>query len=488
MGLLKPGHGGGGSNAAGARHRLGRVVTPGLVLALAILTWLHPGFTAQELDAGRLVLVPGRARAHDALRLAARFGARAERLAELIGAGGLAAVRTGIAAGGAVAGRLPAAAEFVAGDLGLAGRPHLEFLQPRAGLRGAPETATLTVPGPGGSFTVPYIQTGAALRWALAVGGAGGDDRLEVTLDAGTPAARVEDASIGDPRGVFSGIGFGEHTLTARLLRAGPGGLNQLGGGERVVARARLDRVARGDVVAAIGDSTTEGVGGGPWSGIELESLAAFPDWLAARAAAARAGQDWVTADGRGFPEPSNLQYPGRSRPSYTVDLTRLLESARGRPALVLNLGFSGGTSDSWVHVAESPLVVQELRAVPPDAWLINLGVNDALVGRSPSDYQSRMGRIVADLERLDGASPAQIHLACPIWAKQPARHRAEQAYLPAIDQLRASLGLGPAPDLFTWYRDHPEDVADAVHPNAAGYEAMAELWLHALQGANAGC
>jgi hypothetical protein len=60
---------------------------------------------------------------------------------------------------------------------------------------------------------------------------------------------------------------------------------------------------------------------------------------------------------------------------------------------------------------------------------------------------------------------------------------RYDASYLPGIDQLRNADHLGAAPDFFGYFRAHPEDIADAVHPNLAGYAAMAELWGVALAG-----
>ncbi|HEV3232059.1 MAG TPA: SGNH/GDSL hydrolase family protein [Candidatus Dormibacteraeota bacterium] len=476
--------------------RVPRLRAYGLVLALATLAWCAPTGLSASGRHTALDGVRGLAGGWSAVGTGARVAPGGAGVADRLILSGVvpAAEGAGVdARGGLVSslagasGRLPQASEAVTAP-GPAARPALAFLQPHAGVAGAPEVATLEVPAPGGTFSVPYIQSGGDLRFALAVAGAGPDDRLEVALDAGTPGEALADVAVESPSGVFPGIGFGEHTLTARLLRAGEGRPEQVQGGERTVAQAHLTQVARGDIVAAMGDSTTEGVGGGPWSPDQVEALAAFPDWIAARAAATRAGLDWVTADGRNYPQPSNLQYPGRSRPAYTVDLARELEAASGHPALVLNLGFSGGTTDSYVHVVESPVLAREFAVVHPTAYLVDLGVNDALVRRSASDYGQRLTQIVTDLERVDGAQPGQVRLACPIYAKQTARHQAELAYLAVVNQLRASAGLGPAPDFYSYYRDHPDEVADAVHPNAAGYQAMGGLWLHALQGAGAAC
>jgi lysophospholipase L1-like esterase len=123
-----------------------------------------------------------------------------------------------------------------------------------------------------------------------------------------------------------------------------------------------------------------------------------------------------------------------------------------------------------------------------PNAWLINLGANDPLMQRSAAEFQARLQALVANLENLYGAPPSSIHVACPSYATQTDRQTTEASYLPGIDQLRNADHLGAAPDFFGYFRAHPEDIADAVHPNLAGYAAMAELWAAALAGQNMAC
>jgi lysophospholipase L1-like esterase len=87
------------------------------------------------------------------------------------------------------------------------------------------------------------------------------------------------------------------------------------------------------------------------------------------------------------------------------------------------------------------------------------------------------------------GAVRGDIHVACPIYAKQPARHDLEQEYLAYVNtQLRANNGLGAGPDFFRYYRDNADALADQVHPNAVGYGMMAYMWLDAIHGHNAVC
>jgi lysophospholipase L1-like esterase len=373
------------------------------------------------------------------------------------------------------------------GSIDLQGlRPTLVFNSPRAAIAEAPTVATLGVDGPAGRFHVPYIQTTADLPVSLAQNGPADRTIVDVVLDAGTPGERVVRLTHAPWRTVFHDLAFGEHTLAARMYVPEEGVPAEVALQAPPVAEARLERVARGDVVAALGDSTTEGLGEGPWPPGREQALGFFPNWLAAQRSL-QASPDWITTDGRNFPQVGLTMHPA-SRPSFTVELARLLAARRGHPVLVLNYGWSGTTSDGFMRISTSSYFSQQVATTSPNTWLINLGVNDPLLNRSPAEYGDRMQGLVSNLEKLYGAAPADIHVACPIYATQPARNQAEARYLPVVDHLRAVNHLGAAPNFFAFFRAHPETVADAVHPNFAGYTATAELWDAALAGQGPGC
>jgi lysophospholipase L1-like esterase len=348
--------------------------------------------------------------------------------------------------------------------------PGLTFTRPSAGVSGAPDVASLAIPGPHGSFQVPYIQTGLDLPFSLDATGVPDDGLVEVTLDDGTDGQQVQSFSTSPYQGTFSGLSYGEHTLTARIF-----GPNRDERPYRFLAGARLNQIGRGDIVAAMGDSTTEGYG--------AKSLPLLPDWLAARKVAGA----FVTPDARNFPQQGGGVMPGTS-PSFTTSLGQRLADLRGHPVLVLNEGWSGSTADAFTHVTESPYLRTQFDVVRPNIFLINLGVNDALVGRSPGEYAARMNVVVSSLMSAYAAAPADIHVACPSWAAQQPRNTLEEAYMPAINSLRASKGLGAAPNFFTYFRDHRGELGDAVHPNLPGYIATAALWADALGGAGGSC
>jgi lysophospholipase L1-like esterase len=345
--------------------------------------------------------------------------------------------------------------------------PNLSFISPSADLPAAPDTATLTIPGPNGSFMVPYLQSAPDLNFSLAVSGLPKDGAVDVLLDAGTPGARGIHLEQPPWQGTFAGITYGEHTLTAQAIAtAHPGTL--------VIAQSRLARVARGEIVAALGDSTTSGYGPQP--------MPFFHDWVSARDAGAP-----VSADGRNYPQPGGGVNPG-AQPSFAVQLGEMLTQLRGHPVFVINEGWSGTTADAYLHITTSNYLKNQLSIVRPQEWLINLGVNDALVRRPAPEFGQMMRTLVSNIETQFGAQAAQIHVACPSYASQWDRYQLEAKYMGEVNALRVQRGLGPGPDLFWDFRNHPDWIQDTVHPSHTGYLATAEHWAAALSGQDTPC
>ncbi|HEY8740142.1 MAG TPA: SGNH/GDSL hydrolase family protein [Candidatus Dormibacteraeota bacterium] len=354
--------------------------------------------------------------------------------------------------------------------------PEVSFDFPRAQLPQQPEVASLAIPGRNGTYLVPYIQTQPDLHFRLNVQRAPADSMVLVTLDAGSDGQRETEVVAPGYEGVFGDVVKGDHTLSARLYQR-PQRIHVKGteGQGDQVASTRLTHVARGDIIAAIGDSTTEGNGG--------PSFGFMPNWVSAQAMAA----DWTSPDGRNFPQAGAFARP-QAPASFTSTLGTLLEGVRGHPVLVLNDGWSGATAEAYSHIVVSPDLGAEYGAAHPNDWLINLGVNDPITHRTPEQFDANMHAITSELAGRFGAQPAAIHVACPSWAGQDFRHQAEALYLPVIQRLRATVATGAAPNFYAWYRDTPGNLADEVHPNAAGYRAMASLWGQALGGYNSSC
>jgi lysophospholipase L1-like esterase len=368
-------------------------------------------------------------------------------------------------------------------------QPRVRFSSPHSSVTAEPNTATLDVPGAGGAFSVPYVQASSELQYDLDVNAP--PDRttiVDVFLDQGLPGQQVARLRGPEYKGAFQGIGFGEHTLDARMYPPEPAFFAPFALTRPPVATTHLGHVGRGDVIVAIGDSVTEGLSGGPYPPGALDHLGYFPDWVAARNALGAIAPDMVSGDGRQFPQAGASLHPA-SRPGFVVPLGQMLAAQRGHPVLVINEGWSGITADGFDQVSGSQHFHDLVSAAQPNGWLINLGANDVKVGRPAVDYQARLATLVGNLNRL-GAPGNSIHLACPSYRKAPQQDRKdlELTYLPVVDGLRSQFGLAPAPDLFGHYRDVPSQLVDEVHPNAAGYTAMAQLWDQALAGQGSAC
>jgi lysophospholipase L1-like esterase len=74
-----------------------------------------------------------------------------------------------------------------------------------------------------------------------------------------------------------------------------------------------------------------------------------------------------------------------------------------------------------------------------------------------------------------------------PILARIPYASMAHEQLAPfnaAIDEISTSHGLPCGPDLYTWFKDHPEELStDGVHPSDIGYRSLNRLWATAMQG-----
>ncbi|MFY9615120.1 MAG: GDSL-type esterase/lipase family protein [Candidatus Dormiibacterota bacterium] len=360
-------------------------------------------------------------------------------------------------------------------------RPWVRFSSPHHSVAAEPDTATLDIPGPGGAFSVPYIQTGSDLQYSLETNGPGDRTIVDVTLDAGGPNRQVQRLKGSNLGGSFHNVGYGEHTLDARMYVPEEEIFAAFALAQKPLATARLGHIGRGDVIVAIGDSITEGLSGGPYPPGAIDRLGYFTDWIAARNALQGVDPGLVSGDGRQFPQAGASLHPA-SRPSFVVQLSQMLEAGRGHPVLIVNEGWSGITSDGYDHVSDSQHFKDLVAAAHPNGWLINLGANDVKVKRPADEYQARMATLVGNLNRL-GAPGSAIHLACPSYRNDADQQKKEleATYLPVVDGLRSQFGLAAAPDFFAHYRDRSGDLADGVHPNAAGYAAMAQLWDDAL-------
>ena len=315
-----------------------------------------------------------------------------------------------------------------------------------------------------GSYTIPYIQSPPDLTVGCdyAVGPA-----IPLTLELRAPGGpvaargRLEPAR---PSHTFAGLAPAEYTLLVHAEgRPGP---------------VEISRIGVGLVVAAIGDSLTEGY----WSrgyarGADLDA-GQFPP-------------ESVSRDGRNFPQHSPTTHrhsPGTTCfESWMTDLNNRLADALGHPVFIANEGWGGATTTSYFEMMRSDAGwgarVRDLR---PSLWLIHLGVNDERGQVAPSAFAAGLASIIRALADDFGASPSRILVARPSYDYWPGAPERLAAYVAEIDRLRSGLGVRAGPDFYAAFaRDKDRWYgADPVHPNVAGMGYMAELWSDAILSA----
>ncbi len=251
--------------------------------------------------------------------------------------------------------------------------------------------------------------------------------------------------------------------------------------GSYTIPAIRSDRDGyRGDgagtVIAALGDSITEGYWGERFWRDSLDLTAdMFPP-------------ESVSRDGRNFPQyaPTAKHHAPTVNcfTSWMPRLNDLLSEQWRRPVFIANEGWGGITTGGYLDMMRRDVGWQDrMRLLKPSVWLIHLGVNDERA-KVPADAFSANMRAIVDILRADYlADTSQIYLAYPSYDYAPGAEDFLRSYLVEIDRMVAGLGVRKGPDFFEafskdraqWYGEDP------VHPGPEGVERMAELWANTL-------
>ena len=178
----------------------------------------------------------------------------------------------------------------------------------------------------------------------------------------------------------------------------------------------------------------------------------------------------------------------------FTPILNNLLTAQLGLPVTVLNEGQGGTTSGTGGAGGAGRINSTKLRQTESQYWLLMFGTNDSkrpirsgkglLPGASgySGSFKDSMQRIVTSLKQSN---------KIPILAKVPfirnapvSQDRLIQDYNLVIDELVAANGITVTPpDFYTYFKQNPGQLPDNIHPNGAGYQAMARLWFESLAG-----
>lgn len=113
--------------------------------------------------------------------------------------------------------------------------------------------------------------------------------------------------------------------------------------------------------------------------------------------------------------------------------------------------------------------------------WAIEMGTNDVWGGGdwNIATYISNMQTII-DSAKARGITPVIARI--PATDSAAAGWQVNAKALVSLDSLIEANGLPSGPDLFNWFKEHPEEHnTDGVHPNAAGAASIQRLWAQAV-------
>jgi lysophospholipase L1-like esterase len=304
------------------------------------------------------------------------------------------------------------------------------------------------------------FQAGRDLSVRALAGGLRAGWGIRFILDAGTSNEKVIEAIAVPYKAVFKGLTKSEHTLGANVIDNGGMPVP----GDRI--SDRKEQIGIGNYYVAVGDSITKGSG----DNVFLDN---------------------TSKDGR------------NTGGGYEPILNDLLTNAKGYPHTVAKEGVAG-------HIAVDGLaLVPTLLQRHPKARynLIQYGTNDSGAsgglpvpsgeGLNPGNtgyagsFKDNMQQIITAFVQA-GQTPllAKVPVViapCASCAPFPdpdaePPNSLIQGYNRVIDELVIANDIQVTPpDFYTYFKSHPEEFYDDLHPNGAGYQAMAKLWFQAL-------
>ena len=128
----------------------------------------------------------------------------------------------------------------------------------------------------------------------------------------------------------------------------------------------------------------------------------------------------------------------------------------------------------SCLHHAEALRTVDEALALYPDAHVVVLafGSNDW----DPTAFRADLLEVIRRVRR---AGRLPIVPRIPFRLGDPDDRPGRLAAI--VDEVNASLGLLPGPDLHAWFERHPEQLRDGLHPDDRGAVEVSRLWAEAV-------
>lgn len=336
----------------------------------------------------------------------------------------------------------------------------LHITWPQRSVLDAPNVATLSIIDENGvTFQIPHIQTSSTLTVSATLSSS--DGGVQFVLNPGMATEQIQ-IDMNAPFAVsFFELSKGTYTLEANIVDASHS--VQAGSG----ASDRITQIAIGDIITAIGDSITEG-----WNGTNYGTTP-ITNWLEAPA-------ESLSQDLRNYPQhgPEGNTY----RISFLTELNDLLSVQLGYPVFIINEGRYGYTSGQYIDYMATEQWRNRQLALKPNRWLIHLGANDAWADEDAATYRTNLQTLITELQTSHSAPSSAIWLAKPSY--YIGYEVLESTYLPEIDMLINANGLQAGPDFYTHYQQNAQtQYDDDIHPNLAGFTAMAELWATSISG-----
>jgi lysophospholipase L1-like esterase len=156
-----------------------------------------------------------------------------------------------------------------------------------------------------------------------------------------------------------------------------------------------------------------------------------------------------------------------------------------------INQGKSGSTSTDWLPgyiLFDDALAIFKTQNVHTVS--IMLGTNDSRVDRrtSPATYRRNMERIAEGL--IASGVVRLVIINYPPYAVPGSFNRWDsmsttyvQLYEKQLNELTQERGVVRGDSMaFAYFKYHPYELADGVHPNATGNETLGKLWARAYQ------
>jgi acyl-CoA thioesterase I len=176
---------------------------------------------------------------------------------------------------------------------------------------------------------------------------------------------------------------------------------------------------------------------------------------------------------GAGSPETAGYRGPLQAflaRDGVTVDM---VGSQHGGPASVPDRdyqGYGGMTLEDLL-----PRVAAWVRGADPDVVLLHAGTNDLLKGASAQATARRLDAVLDEIVKVTDAHVIVAGVWAPLRGDPNDRAEFDRRAAEVVAGFRErghSMRYADASELL-----EPDELADGLHPNAAGYRVIAAMW-----------